>query len=89
MADIKTDKAVMTAEAPFKTVEPEQERIAPENVEIVEETDENRINAECETNFEENETETVEIDTEKAPKTAEILNAEPDGQLTESDDLEN
>lgn len=76
-------------EAPFKTVEPEQERIASENVEIVEEMDENRINAECETNFEENETETVEIDTEKAPKTAEILNAEPDGRLTESDDFGN
>lgn len=83
-------------EASFKTVEPEPERIVPENVEIVEETAETRINAECETNFEENETvsaenetETVELDTQNVLEAAELLNAEPNGRLTETDDLGN
>lgn len=64
-------------------VEPEPERIAPEDVEIVE-------NTKCETDFEENGTVLAENETEKAMKAAEMQNAEQNpGRLTESDDLGN
>lgn len=94
----KQKKQSMVTNAPKKSKyvapkivpeEPEPERIAPEDVEIVE-------NTKCETDFEEsetvlaeNETETVENDTEKSMKAAEMQNAEPDGRLTESDELGN
>ncbi len=70
-------------------VEQEPERIAPEDVEIVE-------NTKCETDFEENETIVVENETDleqiatvNESESAEILNAELDGRLTESDGLGN
>ena len=49
------------------------------------------INAECEneTVLVETETEAVENDTEKVVEAAEMQNAEPDGRLTESDELGN
>ena len=50
---------------------------------------ENRRNTKCGTDFKENETEIVKIGTENVVDFAEILNAESDGRLTESDDLGN
>lgn len=87
----KAPKPVPKKEEPVTPKEEQEpERIAPEDVEIVE-------NTKCETDFEENETvlaetetEAVESDTGKVPDAAEMQNAEQNsGRLTESDDLGN
>lgn len=75
-----------------ETPKEEPERIAPEDVEIVE----NVENTKCETDFEENETvltenetDLSESETEKAPEAAEIPNTKMNGRMTESDELGN
>lgn len=90
----KSPKPIQKKPEPDKeTPKEDPERIALEDVEIVE----NVENTKCETDFEEdetvldeNETETVENDTENVTEAAEMQNEEQNtGRLTESDDSGN
>lgn len=85
----KQEKVMKAKPKEEPKVEPVPEKIAPEDVEIVE-------NTECENDFEENETIVVENETDleqiatvNESEAAEILNEKPDGRLTKCDNLGN
>lgn len=85
----KVTKALKPEPKKEEPVEQEPERIAPEDVEIVE-------NTECETEFEENETIVVENETDleqiatvNESEAAEILNAEADSVDSNMEEFEN
>lgn len=85
----KVTKAPKPVTKKEKTVTPAAAAEEQEPAEDTSESAETSINAECETDFEENETVSMENETENVVDAAEILNAEKFGRLTESDDLGN